>query len=79
MTYNYTGSLSLNLPSRLSLGRRDGEENLLPLCLLMFCNANACFAMALGKVQYQKLRATAHLEMEVLHTACTDQLAESFE
>lgn len=78
MTYNYFGSLSLNLPSRLSLGRKDGEESLLPLCLLMFCNTNVYFAKALGKVHYLKWQAIAHLEMEVLHAACTDNLAKSF-
>lgn len=78
MTYNYIGSLSLNLPSRLSLGREDGEENLLPLCLSMFCNANAYFAKALGKVHYLKLWAIAHLEMDLLHAACTDNLLGSF-
>lgn len=78
MTRNYIGSLSLNLPSRLSLLRKDGEENLQPLWLLMLCNTDAWFAKALGKVHYLKLRAIAHLEVEVLHAACTDNLAESF-
>lgn len=44
----------------------------------MFCNTNAYFAKALGKVHYLKLQAIAHLEMEVLHAACTDNLAEPF-
>lgn len=55
MTHNCIGSLSLNLPSCLSLGRQNGEENLLPHGLLMFCNANIYFAKAFGKVHYQKL------------------------
>jgi len=60
MTCYYIGLLSLNLPSHLSLGRKDGEENALHLCLLLFCTARVYFAKALGEEH--------NLALWVMHT-----------
>lgn len=78
MTYNYIGSLSLNLPSRLSLGRKGWRGEFTASLALDVVQHKCAFRQSPGEVHCLKLQTIARLEMEVLHAACTDNLAESF-